>query len=197
MEKSVYWNKQALELIADCHNRKIDVLDNYDREQLVPEIENRVAIFSSLAEIRKDVEFAFNLREDLVARAIYDCAAWQLFEGEHEAAFKTLQRMDTMDNLSGRDYYQNACGFAKCGKAVLDDRTLEELSKEEAEQVEIYATLAVETLSKSKAGGFFDDPVAIGLLGRDGDLDTLRDRDDFISFEFKVLDSAKIDQPKK
>lgn len=191
MPKSVEWNKLALAVVEECNSKDIEILDDSDWEQLIPEIENRVAIFSSLAKIREDVEFAFTLREDLVARAIYDCAAWQLYDGEHEAAFKTLQRMDTMDNLSGRDFYQNACGFAKCGKAVLKGRNLEELSEEEADQVNRYSELAVKTLYKSKAGGFFEDAVVVGLLGRDDDLNTLRDRDDFKEFASLVRENAK------
>ncbi len=163
-----------------------DFLDDYQREQLVPEIKNRILIFSSVPRIREDIEVASSLPDELAARAMYDCAAWLITDGKHERAFEILQRMERMDNVTGRDFYQNACGYAKCAKAVLNDRQVDELSETELQLIEKYRKLAIATLYKSKAGGFFSDAVVLGLLGRDQDMDGLRERDDFKAFMDEV-----------
>ncbi len=183
LDDAIQWYRQALDLFKTIESQNIDVLDRYDREQNLPEIERRITIFSSLPKVREDVEFAFTLPADLIPRALYDCAAWQAFDGDHAAAFRTLQRMDSMKHLTESNYYSNACGFARCTKAVLNGRALEQLSKQETTLAEKYSRLSVETLYKAKEAGFFDDIMQLGLLARDPDLDVLRDRDDFQRFE--------------
>ncbi|MGI9517328.1 MAG: protein kinase domain-containing protein [Pirellulaceae bacterium] len=189
IEQIVESYQKALALVNDCKSRGFDFCEDAENNFFVPESENRIVIFSNIRAARDDIEHAFTIRKDLIPRLIYDVAAWQAVDGEHKAAFQTLQRMDGME-LEGMHYYNNACGYARCARALLNGRELQELSAEEQQLAEQYSALSVETLRNAAEFGYFDEVSSVGLLGRDPDMDVLRDREDFQVFAAEIQSSA-------
>jgi tetratricopeptide (TPR) repeat protein len=92
--------------------------------------------------------------------------------GDHARAAALVGELTAIDQPPAELVYNLACILSLCATVVKDNATL-------ADQ---YAARALELLKRSQAAGFFNDATNIDHLGKDTDLDALRERDDFRKF---------------
>ena len=97
----------------------------------------------------------------------------------HEESARTLQTLLDLGELNRSDCYNTACRYAVCARLVLAERDLEDLGQEEQTRFESYSQRALEMLRKAADLGYFDRVSGISMLSSDGDLDALREREDF------------------
>jgi hypothetical protein len=102
-----------------------------------------------------------NLRNTVLAKAMYVLAAHQQFDQATRAAEMLITQSNTSES-----HYDAACGYALCARAAPALETKEK-----------YMKRAMELLRAAIQSGFAN----VGLLKRDTDLDALRGREDFQS----------------
>ncbi len=156
--------------------------EDYFQNSLIPETKNRHQIVTSMPGVRENPASAFEHDSELASRILYDCARWHLHDGELEAGVELLQMVQEIDGLRADKFYNIACGYANCVKAVLDGHKFEELDEAPLKSANEYLKKCVAALETARAGNFFEDPSAVGLLGRDTDLDAIRGTKEFETF---------------
>ncbi|HET6882644.1 MAG TPA: protein kinase [Pirellulales bacterium] len=93
--------------------------------------------------------------------------------GEHADAAREATKMAELSFEPARDHYDAACYLARCVPLATKDTTLSDA--ERVALAEDYSRRAVEQLERAIAAGYND----FDHLGRDRDLDALRDRHEF------------------
>ncbi|MEL7498068.1 MAG: serine/threonine-protein kinase [Planctomycetota bacterium] len=180
LEKATHWYDKTTALIEESRNINPMTIDRGMRV-MIDRIEEAKINCLELPAVRKNLDHAMKF-EDYAQRLLYNCAAWQAFDGDYEAAAATLGRIDSIEGLSGPDHYNNACGYSRCLKAMMNDRVKDALSTKEAKLCRTYHKKAMSSLESAAASGFFDNATFIGLMGRDHDLDVIRETPEFAAF---------------
>ena len=182
LDEALEQYEKAIDVVEVARSRDVEILDEYERDVVFPELKKRITIIKHLPSVRKDPNVAFEYSEEMAPRMLYDCARWFLSEGDHASAFGILNKMDEIKTLRGNNFYDRACGYAKCLKALNADQPEGELTDEALETVRSYTSAVITSLKAAKKGGYFDDPTSIALMARDPDLDIVRGEKDFQEF---------------
>lgn len=149
-----------------------------------------------LPDIRNSVENAKSLPEPIRARAVYDCSAWVAHQGDHVKASEILEGMEEFGELSGPDRYSKACGYARCVRALLANRNVDELTEKERGDYDRYLTGSIQCLNMAKEMGWFENVRFISQLSYDYDLDPIRGTGQFQEF-FAVVAGRQTDVVEK
>jgi tetratricopeptide (TPR) repeat protein len=99
--------------------------------------------------------------------------------GEHDKATKEAAELTAVASGSGQALYHLACVYALSAAAAGGDTTL--AAADRKARSDQYAAQAVTMLTKAQAAGFFKSPAAREQLSRDPSLDSLRNREAFMS----------------
>ena len=190
LDQAIRWYDKTLKL-AETSKKLNPLAIAQPQKDLIRQIKSHRNICRALPQIRKDRNHALQFDSD-APRMLYDCAAWQAFDGDHVSASRTLEFVYTLDNLRPQDHYSNACGYGRCIKALVNTRDVEELSSTEYEQLIAYRKQAMKCLRLADDGGLFKQDSMVGLMGRDHDLDPIRDRTEFQKF-FKGVVARRSD----
>ena len=140
----------------------------------IPTLERTIFVVENLPIVRADISNAYKFDKEVVPFLLYDTAAWLAYDGEHVGAAKVLAEMADYEFLRSTDHFQVACGYCRCIKALLDNTTIDDLSKDDLKQYQTYLKEAIEQLEFAKENGFFNTQ-RISWLANDADLDAIRD----------------------
>ncbi len=191
---TIHLKSYSLETSAEYFLESINVFENatdsgiefpdmdYLKEFLIPETKRRLKIVTTLPEIRENPMAAFDHDKEIIPKLLYDCARWHLFDGEREDCVELLKMVEELENLAANYFYDVACGYSCCCESILGGRQFDELEPDELDLAEQYLDGCLSALKNAQAGNFFEDPMTIALVGRDSDLDAVRETEEFKMF---------------
>ena len=176
---------KALAVVATASERGSDIVDEYEREYVLPELETRLKIITNLPDVRRNPDHALTFPDELAQRLYYDCSRWYLAENNHRQAFELLERIDSIESLTPNTQYNRACGYAQCVGAV-NEADASSTDSDGNELREVYSQRTFDALNAAIDAGYFDDPRAIALVQRDPDMDSIRDDPRYEAFLERV-----------
>jgi serine/threonine-protein kinase len=127
-------------------------------------------------------------KEDQTEHRIQRATSWAK-AGRHEDAMKDVEHLKKSSSLTGLQRYNLACAAALSAGAARRDT--HRSAAERGRIADLDARAAVDLLERARQAGLFKDARKVGHLGKDPDLDAIRDRDDFRAFQKRLEDKGR------
>jgi tetratricopeptide (TPR) repeat protein len=153
-----------------------------DRPHLVKQIgvlENRMEECKTALRAVEDLAFVLALPADRARPLLITRAHTLLRRGKHAEAAITADRLAVLNPKSAENLYDAGCCYALCERAVGRNAKPADWSPEERHLKEEYARRALASLHRAWEAGFFAESAHVKRLREDGDLDSIRGREEF------------------